>query len=623
MPYLIGRILGRYELVERVGRGGMASVFKAYDTQNDRVVAVKILEPLMGYEEDFRVRFRREAEVLIGLRHPNIVSILDYGEDDGLAYIVMPFMNVGSLRERMLDGPLSPREGSRVIQQIASALDRAHKAGIIHRDVKPSNILIDEECNAWLSDFGTAHVHDASMSLTGSALIGTPQYMAPEQVRGVEISPKTDQYSLAVILYQMCTGRLPYEAETPMGIILKHATEPLPRPRFVNPNLPDSIEEVLIKALSKDPEDRYEDVMSMSRAFNAALTAVYDEESGRLKPGAVGAPPVEETSGSNGKNGNGEDDQDAEPPSRKPYWLILILALSAVALWGVWRLAFGPKALAPSGPTDDFPATVQALYTSVARGIGADMPIEQVQTAVAGTLQAMGVTTPTTVGDAPPQIDYGVLSTATTESEAPISATQTAALAASTSSPTPSRTATRTPVQSDSQTPAPTSTITLSPTPTLTFTPTRTNTPTRTPVPPTNTSPPPTRTPTTPPSATPTPTQDVCDLISLGGFSKPSEARWTITNNSGGTIRLTRVRLTTWPADNDPLFSIGLGGNAIWSGEIESPPADISSGWIGGPSSRDVDESAGISFFFGQPAVSSPYDLRLTFDNGCVVRDTR
>jgi serine/threonine-protein kinase len=600
----------------------MASVFKAFDTQNERVVAVKILEPLMGYEEDFRVRFRREAEVLIGLRHPNIVSILDYGEDDGLAYIVMPFMNVGSLRERMLNGPLSPREGSRVIQQMASALDMAHKAGIIHRDVKPSNILIDEECNAWLSDFGTAHVHDASMSLTGSALIGTPQYMAPEQVRGEEVSPKTDQYSLAVILYQMCTGRLPYEAETPMGIILKHATEPLPRPRFVNPNLPDTIEEVLIKALAKDPENRYEDVMTMSKAFDAALSAVYDEESGKLRPGAVGAPPVEETTGSNGSNGDEDDGAEAEPPSRKPYWLILILALSAIALWGVWRLAFGPKATPPSGPTENFPATVQALYTSVAMGIGADMPIEQVQTAVAGTLQAMGVATPTAVGDSPPQIDYGVLSTSTTEHEDPVSATQTAALAAITASPTPSRTATRTPTLTDSSTQAPTGTFTVSPTPTRTFTPTRTNTPTRTAVPPTDTPPPP-PTPTTPPSATPSPTEDVCALISLGGFSNPSEARWTITNDSGGTIRLTRVRLTDWPADNDPLFSISLKGDAIWSGEIESPPADISSGWIGGPSNRDVGESAAISFFFGMQAENSPYDVRLTFDNGCVVRDQR
>jgi hypothetical protein len=622
MPYLIGRILGRYELVERVGRGGMASVFKAYDTRNDRVVAVKILEPLMGYEEDFRVRFRREAEVLIGLRHPNIVSILDYGESEGLAYIVMPFMNVGSLRERMLDGPLSPREGSRVIHQMASALDMAHKAGIIHRDVKPSNILIDEECNAWLSDFGTAHVHDASMSLTGSALIGTPQYMAPEQVRGEEVSPKTDQYSLAVILYQMCTGRLPYEAETPMGIILKHATEPLPRPRFVNPNLPDTIEEVLIKALSKDPKNRYEDVMSMSRAFNAALAAVYDEESGQLKPGSVGAPPVEETSGSNGKDGDGENGMETEPPPRKPYWILPILALSIVALWGVWRLAFGPKE-PPSGPTEDFPATVQALYTSVAGGIGADMPIDQVQTAVAGTLQAMGVTTPTAVGDSPPQIDYGVLSTQATVPEGPVSATQTAALAAATVSATPSRTATQVPTQSGSPTSGPTSTFTVSPTPTWTFTPTLTKTPTRTAVPPTNTSPPPTRTPTTAPSNTPTPTQDVCELISLGGFSKPSEARWTITNNSGGTIRITRIRLTDWPEGNDPLFTIALSGSPIWNGEIESPPADISSGWMGSPSDRDIGASANISFFFGFPANGSPYDLRLTFDNGCVVRDQR
>lgn len=625
MPYLIGRILGRYELVERVGRGGMASVFKAYDMQNDRVVAVKILEPLIGYEEDFRARFKREAEVLIGLRHPNIVPILDYGEDDGLAYIVMPFMNVGSLRERLLDGPLTPHEGSQVIRQIASALDLAHKAGVVHRDVKPSNILIDEECNAWLSDFGTAHVHDASMSLTGSALIGTPQYMAPEQVRGEEVSSRTDEYSLAVILYQMCTGRLPYEADTPMGIILKHATEPLPRPRIVNPNLPDPIEAVLIKALSKDPKERYPDVMSMSYAFDAALAEVYDPESGRLKPGSVGAPPVEEIAGSNGDGGNGEGrEEEPEPSPRKPFWIILILALSFVALWGVWRLAFGLRE-ADQGPSENFPATVQALYTSVAQGIGADMPIEQVQTAVAGTLQVMGVTTPTSVGDAPPQIDYGVLRTQTAPvPEDPTSATQTALIAANTATPTPSRTATQAATESGSPTTAATHTASSTLTATMTVTPTYTYTPTRTSAPPTNTSPPPTQTASPIPSLTPTPTQDVCDLIALGSFANPaSEARWTVSNETGGTIRLTRIRLTDWPSSNGSLYTVLLDGVGIWSQEDPAPPADISSGWIGSPSARDIDSSAQISFFFGFSAANSPYDLRLTFANGCVVRDQR
>jgi serine/threonine protein kinase len=409
-----------------------------------------------------------------------------------------------------------------------------------------------------------------------------------------------------------------------MGIILKHATEPLPRPRVVNPNLPDPIEAVLIKALAKDPQERYPDVMSMSHAFEAALAEVYDPESGKLKPGSVGAPPVEEVAGSNGNEGNGGGvEDDSEPSPRKPSWVILILLLSLMALWGVWRLAFGLRGR-DQGPSENFPATVQALYTSVAQGIGADMPIDQVQTAVAGTLQVMGVTTPTSVGDAPPQIDYGVLGTSTTPTlEEPESATQTAIFAADTGTSTPSRTPTKAATDSASPTSGPTQTASSTITATWTVTPTYTFTPTRTSVPPSNTSPPPTQTSSPVPSQTPTPTQDVCELITLGSFAKPSEARWTISNGTGSTIRLTRIRLTDWPSSNGSLYTVLLDGVGIWSQEVSAPPADISSGWIGSPSARDIDSSAQISFFFGFSAANSPYDLRLTFANGCVVRDQR
>jgi serine/threonine-protein kinase len=267
MPELIGETLGNYSILDEIGRGGMADVFKALDIESGETVAVKILSPQLNLDSKIKARFTREAKVLSGLQHPNIVPILDFGESNGMIYIVMPFMEVGTLHDRMLVGRLRLRDCAVIIDQVAAALQHAHEAGVVHRDVKPSNILFDSDGNAWLSDFGFAHVTDASLSLTGSALIGTPAYISPEQINGNKINHLSDQYSLAILLYQMCTGSLPFNADTPLAIIIKHATEPLPRPRMVNPRIPDIIEAVLIKALAKDPDQRYSSVVEFNDAF--------------------------------------------------------------------------------------------------------------------------------------------------------------------------------------------------------------------------------------------------------------------------------------------------------------------------------------------------------------------
>ncbi|MBF8257415.1 MAG: putative Protein kinase [Anaerolineales bacterium] len=221
---LIGKTISHYTILEQIGQGGMSSVFSAVDLRDQRVVAVKVLSPYIAHEARFKARFDREIKLLVRLQHPNIMPILDYGEAEGLAFIIMPYIGTGTLGDRLLKGPLDPTVGSRIVQQLASALAAAHAAGVVHRDVKPSNVLVDPMGNALLSDFSFAHQTDASQNLTGSALIGTPAYMSPEQCRGEPIDARSDQYALAVVLYQIATGRLPFQADTPMATALKEGT---------------------------------------------------------------------------------------------------------------------------------------------------------------------------------------------------------------------------------------------------------------------------------------------------------------------------------------------------------------------------------------------------------------
>jgi serine/threonine-protein kinase len=270
MSGLIGQQLGHYELIEEIGRGGMATVCRAVDTRNDTEVAIKILSPTISGDNRFVRRFKREGSLLASLHHPNIVPVLGYGDSKGMAYMVMPYIKGVSLQDRLERGRINKKERERWIAQIADALTFAHSQGIIHRDVKPSNVMIDKSGNALLTDFGLAREVEGSNTLTGSMLLGTPAYMAPEQGRGDLVDARSDQYSFGVILYQLVTNKLPFEADSPMGTVLKHIQEPVPRPsRFVNDMSP-ALERVILKCLAKDPEYRYPTVGAFYEAYKAA-----------------------------------------------------------------------------------------------------------------------------------------------------------------------------------------------------------------------------------------------------------------------------------------------------------------------------------------------------------------
>ncbi len=263
-----GHTFGSYKLVAQLGRGGMATVYRGYQESIDRSVAVKVLPHEYMHDPNFSERFVAEARVLAKLVHPSIMPLYDFGTGE-VPYIVMPLMAHGTLADRLARGPLALAEVLRIAVPIASALDYAHQQGVIHRDLKPSNILFDQNDTPYLGDFGIAKALETTSGLTGTGIIGTPDYMSPEQAQGEKIDGRSDLYALAVVVYQLLTGHQLFHATTPMGIVLKHVTEAPPFVRLARPELPEAVDQVLQKALAKRPEDRYQ----TASEFVAALTA--------------------------------------------------------------------------------------------------------------------------------------------------------------------------------------------------------------------------------------------------------------------------------------------------------------------------------------------------------------
>jgi serine/threonine protein kinase len=271
---LVGQRLGKFEILAVLGKGGMATVYRARQTDLKREVAIKVMKASLAESEDFLVRFRREAELVARLEHPNIITIYDYGQEGETVYIAMRLLPGGSLSDRLRKhGALAPQETLRITKQIASALALAHARGIIHRDLKPQNVLFDSADNAVLTDFGIAKVDSSSTQLTGTGIaIGTPSYMSPEQWRGEPVDLRIDIYALGLMIFEMLSGQLPFIGDTPASLMFKHLTEPPPRLTRLRKDLPVQVEAVIFRALAKNREERYGSAQELAEDLEAALS---------------------------------------------------------------------------------------------------------------------------------------------------------------------------------------------------------------------------------------------------------------------------------------------------------------------------------------------------------------
>ena len=274
---MIGDQIGQYKIVAAIGQGGMATVYKAYQSAFDRYVAIKVLSRQFSEDPTFVKRFQREARVVAKIEHKSIVPMYDYGEEEGLYYIVMRLIEGGTLRKKMFYEKIDLATAAHIIQQVAEALDFAHQHDVIHRDLKPSNILIDERGNAYLTDFGIAKMLGSNTQVTQSGVVGTPSYMSPEQCQGKELGPASDIYSLGTILFEVLTGQVPYEADTPLSVMYMHVRDPIPSARALNPKLPAAIDRLFMRVLAKQPNDRYPTAVAMVADFRQ-IAGLPDED---------------------------------------------------------------------------------------------------------------------------------------------------------------------------------------------------------------------------------------------------------------------------------------------------------------------------------------------------------
>ncbi|MGV3487808.1 MAG: Stk1 family PASTA domain-containing Ser/Thr kinase [Tuberibacillus sp.] len=358
---MIGRrISGRYEILSRIGDGGMAVVYKAKDLILDRLCAVKMLRHEFSGDEAFIRRFRREAEAVASLSHANIVNIYDIGEEDDLYYIVMEYIDGITLKSFIKEyAPVPPEDAIYILKQIASAIEHAHQHGIVHRDIKPQNILIDNHDRVKVTDFGIAQAITSATITYTTSIIGSAHYLSPEQAKGGKATIKSDIYAFGIVMYEMLTGQLPFPGDSPVTVALKHLNESYPLPTEINPGLPQSLENIIIRSLAKDPDERYDTISDVYDDLTTALNPERihepriellhetDAEKTRIMPTAtpndhnnynnhiMDEGDDRETPPFNGKKGKDNGKTKKKMKNKKKKWLITTIVVLSVAILAI------------------------------------------------------------------------------------------------------------------------------------------------------------------------------------------------------------------------------------------------------------------------------------------------
>jgi serine/threonine protein kinase len=538
---LTGQTLGQYELRALIGMGGMGAVYRGYQANLKREVAVKVLAAQLGQQPGYLERFTREAETAAALEHRHIIPIYDYGMQSGVSYVVMRLLTGGTLADRLMqhtqDGKPLPSLGevSEVLEQLASALDYAHSRGVIHRDIKPSNVMFDNQGSAYLVDFGIAKLLEATHALTGTGTtMGTPLYMSPEQWKAETLTPATDQYALGVLVYSLVTGRVPFEAPTPYGLMHKHLNEMPTPPQVVRPDVPQAMTEVINRALAKTPDGRFPTCTAFAQAFDGAVRGNAGEATnffaGSLPPKPDIATRVFES-------------EAVALPSTRPArkqrlvyrspWVFVVALTALVALGAVivWWASGGENNNRGEAATATVTGTIPAIVilgTPTAEPPSTEVPPKRTDTAPAPSETASPTPSmtpsatntpipsdaPDLEGTANAMLAERLTQTAIMWTDTPTPNIEASVVAAMTGT---AASWTLTPSQTHTHTPTSTLTPTTTATPTLTPTATATSTFTPSPTPTASYTALPTATPIPRPTNTPRPSQTPIPYLHVGG----------------------------------------------------------------------------------------------------------
>jgi serine/threonine protein kinase len=332
---------GRYRVLSKIGGGGMADVWLAEDAHLQRRIALKVLHGRLAQDREFVMRFQREAESAAGLQHPNVVAVFDRGEWEGTYYIAMQYVEGPTLKQ-LIDSGITVEQGVAVIRQVLQAAGYAHRQGIVHRDLKPQNVIVDPEGKAVVTDFGIARAGVSEITQTGSVM-GTPHYLSPEQAQGFDVTAVSDLYSIGVMLYEALTGRVPFEGESAVAVAMKQVSQMPQRPSSIQPRVSPALDAVVMRALEKDPGQRFQS----ADAFIAALDQAMREPgaAGRGTTSFAALPPVVATPDEEGD----DDDREAKRKRRRNWWIVAALvAILIGALIGIFASRSTPTTAVPS-----------------------------------------------------------------------------------------------------------------------------------------------------------------------------------------------------------------------------------------------------------------------------------